>query len=104
MTIEESLRDTKSRTYGFNLNDNKTQKADRYIVWLLIAALAALVAWVVGYLAEKAKLHYDFHANSYKNTRVLSFVYLGTRIIKKEINFPYDCSAIIQEIFGGVQI
>lgn len=104
MTIEESLRDTKSRTYGFNLNDNKTQKAERYIVWLLIAALAALVAWVVGYLAEKANLHYDFQANSYKKTRVLSFVYLGTRIIKKDIYFLYDCRTIIQEIFRSVQI
>lgn len=104
MTIEESLRDTKSRTYGFNLNDNKTQKAQRYIVWLFIAALAALVAWIVGYLAEKAKLHYDFQANSNKDTRVLSFVFLGTRIIKKEINFLYDCCTIIQEVFGSAQI
>lgn len=104
MTIEESLRDTKSRTYGFNFNDNFTQKHQRYIVWLLIAALAALIAWVVGFLAEKLRLHYDFQANSYKNTRVLSFVYLGTRIIKKEINLLYDANIILQEIFGSAQI
>jgi hypothetical protein len=104
MTIEEYLRDTKSRTYGFNLNDNITQKAERYIVWLFIAALAALVAWVVGYLAEKAKLHYDFQANSYKDKRVLSFVYLGSRIIKKEIILVYDWDTILHEIFWGVQI
>ncbi|HHI9478114.1 TPA: hypothetical protein ACP9DX_002385 [Legionella anisa] len=104
MTIEESLRDTKSRIYGFNLNDNKTQKAERYIVWLFIAALAALVAWVVGCLAEKAKLHYDFQANSYKDKQVLSFGYLGARIIKKEINLLYDWNTIIQEIFEGILI
>lgn len=86
MTIEESLRDTKS-IYGFDLNNNKTQKPERYIVWLLIAALASLIAWVVGYAAEKAKLHYDFQSNSYKNRRVLSFVYLGSRIIKKKYCF-----------------
>lgn len=99
MTIEESLRDTKSTIYGFSFNDNKTQKPERYIVWLLIAALAALIAWIVGYLAEKAKLHYDFQANSYKERRVLSFVYLGSRIIKKNIALLYDFNEVIQEIF-----
>lgn len=87
MTIEESFRDTKSTMYGFSFNDNKTIKPQRYIVWLLLAALAALVAWLVGYMGEKINLHYQFQANTYRDRRVLSFVFLGCRIIKKKIKF-----------------
>lgn len=85
MTIEESFRDTKSVAYGLSMNENRTIKAERYTVWFLLAALASIIAWIVGYVAEKQGLHYDFQANTYRHRRVLSFFYLGCQIIRKNI-------------------
>lgn len=61
MSIEEALRDTKSILYGFSLNMNQTMKQERYIVWLLLAALAAVVAWIVGFVAEKISFIINFN-------------------------------------------
>lgn len=94
MTIEENFRDTKSVSYGLNLNSNKTIKPKRFVVWLMLAALASFIAWIVGYLAEKLNLHYDFQANTYKHRRVLSFFYLGCQIIRKKISIPINFELI----------
>jgi len=100
MTIEESLRDTKSIIYGFSFNLNQTIKPARYIVWLLLAALAALVAWIVGFLAEKNKLNLQLQANTYRHKRTLSFVFLWCRIISKNISLLYE-SICFEYIFQG---
>lgn len=88
MTIEEGFRDLKSSRYGFGMEQNKTIDQKRLIVWLMLAAVASLLAWVVGYSAEKNKIHYQFQANSIKHRRVLSFFYLGCRVIIKKIKIP----------------
>ena len=92
----ETHRDTKSTEFGFSLNENKTIKAERYTVWLMLASLAALIAWITGYAAEKQGMHYDFQANTYRHRRVLSFFYLGCQIIKKKIAIPIDLNKIQQ--------
>jgi len=84
MTIEENFRDTKSSRYGFSFDNNETIIPERFTVWMLLAALASLVAWLTGATAEQLKLHYDFQANSYKHRRVLSFFYLGCQVIRKK--------------------
>lgn len=94
MTIEGSFRDAKSIEFGFRFNENKTIKAERYTIWLMLASLAALIAWMVGYAAEANKLHYDFQANTYRHRRVLSFFYLGCQIVKKKIPIPIDFEEI----------
>ena len=101
MTIEENIRDTKSRTTGLSLNDNLTIQSKRYVVWLLIADLANFVAWVVGYIAEKMNLHYAFQANTYRHVRVLSFFYLGCQIIRKKIPIPIDFNIIYDGIWSA---
>lgn len=88
MTIEENFRDVKSNVTGLSMNDNITILAERFIVWLILSALASLIAWIVGYSAEKKGLHYDFQVNTYSSRRVLSFFYLGCQIIKKKIKVP----------------
>lgn len=101
MTIEEAFRDTKSTKYGFSFDGNHTIKSQRYIVWLLLAALASFVAWIVGFISEKNKIHYQFQANTYRQQRVLSFVFLGCRVIKKKINILFEwhkMSSIFQEM------
>lgn len=94
MTIEGSFRDAKSTEFGFSMNENKTINADRYTVWFMLASLASLIAWIIGYAAEKAGLHYDFQANTYRHRRVLSFFYLGCQIIRKKIEVPIDLEEI----------
>lgn len=100
MTIEESFRDTKSQYYGLSLNENITLNVKRYIVWILLAALVAFIAWIVGYSAEKLKLHHDFQANTYRHRRVLSFFFLGCQIIRKKIDIPIDLDDIQQNNWG----
>jgi len=94
MSIEENFRDMKSEVYGFSMNENQTIKSERYIVWLMLSALASFIAWIVGYSAEKMGLHYDFQANTYRHRRVLSFFYLGCQVIKKRINVPINFKQI----------
>lgn len=94
MTIEGSFRDTKSTEFGFSMNENKTINAARYTVWFMLATLASLIAWIVGYAAEQKKLHYDFQANTYRHRRVLSFFYLGCQIIRKKVEIPINLDEI----------
>ena len=94
MTIEGSFRDVKSTEFGFSLNENKTIKSARYMVWLMISTLAYLIAWIIGFAAEKISLHYDFQANTYRHRRVLSFFYLGCQIVRKKIDIPIQIEEI----------
>lgn len=82
MTIEENFRDTKSHRFGFGLEDNICFSPERITVWLMLVALATLVAFFVGRQVEKIGMHRQFQANSYTNRRVLSFVFLGCQAIK----------------------
>lgn len=100
MTIEESFRDTKSQRYGLSFNENTTIEAKRYIVWLVLAALASFIAWVVGYSAEQLNLHHHFQANTYRHRRVLSFFFLGCQIIRKQIDIPICIEKIQQHHWG----
>jgi hypothetical protein len=90
MQIEEGFRDLKSSAYGFSFEKAQSKKIERIEVLLLIAALASLIAWLTGLVAEKQHWHYHFQANSTKNTRVLSLFFLGCRLIKKKINIPIN--------------
>lgn len=94
MTIEGSFRDAKSTGFGLSLNENITTKAVRYTVWLMISTLAYLIAWILGFAAEKTGLHYDFQANTYRHRRVLSFFYLGCQILRKKIEIPIQLKEI----------
>jgi len=102
MTIEGSFRDAKSTEFGFSLNENKTIKAKRYAVWLMISTLAYIIAWIVGFAAEKAKLHYDFQANTYRHRRVLSFFYLGCQIIRKKLELLIELKEIQREAWDDL--
>ena len=102
MTIEGSFRDQKSTQFGFSMNENVTLMAERYTVWLLIASLASFIAWIVGYVAEQAKLHYDFQANTYRHRRILSFFYLGCQIIRKKIDFEIILHEVRQTAWDDV--
>lgn len=81
MQIEESFRDLKNHRYGFSFRDCLTRKRYRLENLLLISALAAFAAWLVGKVAEMKNLHRRYQANTIKNRSVLSTFYLGLEII-----------------------
>lgn len=81
MQIEECFRDLKSTKYGFGFEHVNTNHIYRLNVFFLIAMLATFIAWVIGWLAEKADLQSQYQANSVRSIRILSLFYLGCRII-----------------------
>jgi hypothetical protein len=81
MQIEEGFRDLKSTKYGFGFEHVNTNHVYRLNVFFLIAMLASFLAWVIGWLSEKAGLQSQYQANSIKSMRILSLFYLGCRII-----------------------
>lgn len=95
MVIEGSFRDMKSKRYGLSLETSKTHKRKRKVVWLLLCALATLWMWVVGREAERQKYHHHFQANSLRKRRVLSFVYLGCQVIRKQLAIPIDWDSLV---------
>ena len=90
MQIEEGFRDLKSSKYGFGFEEAFSKKIKRIEILLLIGMLAALMAWVIGYIGEGKKLQYQFQANSIKSRRVLSLFYLGCQILRKKIHFMFS--------------
>lgn len=88
MQIEEGFRDSKDPRYGFGLDQAFSRTKERYSVLLLIIALAALVAWLMGKVAHQQNAHKSYQANTITHRLVLSFVYLGRRIaIRGGISF-----------------
>jgi len=90
MQIEEGFRDLKSARYGFSFAYAKSQQPTRVQILLLIATLASLLAWFVGWVAEQQQLHLQFQANSIKHRRVLSLFYLGCQVIRRNINLSVN--------------
>jgi len=90
MQIEEGFRDLKSSRYGFGFENAYSNNPARIEILLLIAMLAAFIAWITGFVAEKNGLHYQFQSNTVKNRRVLSLFFLGCQVIRRKINISID--------------
>jgi hypothetical protein len=82
MQIEQNFRDDKSPRYGFSWRFSKSIGVNRMSVLCLIACIATLTLWFIGFEGEKRQLHYQFQANTIKNRRVLSFISLSKNILK----------------------
>lgn len=85
MQIEETFRDLKNPRFGFGLRHAYSRSPKRIEILLLVAMLASLIAWLIGYVIERKKLHYHFQVNSIKSKRVLSLFFLGCRAISRKI-------------------
>ncbi len=90
MQIEQNFRDDKSLRYGFSWRFSKSRGVGRISILCLIAFIASIVLWLVGYEAERRKWHKKFQANTIKNRRVLSFLTLAKQIIKHFKKFIYN--------------
>lgn len=105
MGIEESFRDCKNEYYGMGLRRSRSKNIERLQIILLIAMLAMFYLLMLGRAAETEGLQRHFQANTTKRKRVLSYVFLGRRIINHR---EYDISeellisafaALIEESF-----
>lgn len=81
MQIEEGFRDIKSHRFGLSLTYHRTSSVNRLQVLLLIATLAIVVLWLLGMAAVLRKKHYQFQANSIRNRKVLSIIFIGLQIM-----------------------
>jgi hypothetical protein len=81
MQIEESFRDAKSRRFGWALEEACTRRAERVDVMVLLAALASLLALMLGIAAEAAGLQRSFQANTLRSRRVLALTTLGRLVL-----------------------
>lgn len=85
MQIEQGFRDIKSSNHGFGLRDAYSRKIKRIRILLFIAMLATWIAWLIGVCMEQAKIQHQFQVNTIKKRRVLSYVFLGCRGIKRRV-------------------
>ena len=81
MQIEESFRDLKSTRFGLSLELHLTYQVERLQILLLIAALALMVAWLMGKATELTKQHWQYQANTVRTRKVLSTIFIGLKMI-----------------------
>lgn len=81
MQIEEAFRDLKSTRFGLSLELHRTYHVERLQVLLLIAALALLVAWLMGKATELSGQHRQYQANTVRHRVVLSTIFIGLKVI-----------------------
>ena len=84
MQIEEAFRDTKNAKLGVSLEFANSRTPERFDILLLIGALILYILWCIGFAAEQLNIHYSLQANTEKNRRVLSHIYLGREIVNDE--------------------
>jgi hypothetical protein len=88
MQIEQNFRDLKSSRFGYSFEYSYSNNIERIQSLLLIAMFATLIAYLIGVMFENQKKQYLYQANSLKNRRVLSLIYLGGQAFKKLKNIP----------------
>jgi hypothetical protein len=94
MEIEETFRDLKNHRWGFALRYAQTKRTERLEALLLIAALASLVLWMLGFAAKARRWTRFFQANTERRRDVLSIVFLGQQLW----NYPHltvTCTELI---------
>lgn len=99
MQIEQNFRDDKSPRFGFAWRESRTRDTVKIGALCLIATIAALIQWLIGFTAERQKMHYEFQANTVKSHRVLSFLFLGKQVIMHALE-----RLNIQSLFDAIEI
>ena len=94
MQIEEAFRDTKNAKLGVSLEFANSRTPERFNILLLIGALILYILWCIGFAAEQLNFHHSLQANTVKNRRVLSHIYLGREVIDDK-RYKVDDDVII---------
>lgn len=81
MQIEQNFRDDKSTASGLKWRFSRTRCPKKISVLILIAAIATLILWMIGFTAEKKNIQHDFQANTVRTYRVISYVFLAKQMV-----------------------
>ena len=79
MQIEESFRDLKT---GLNFNQSNARKKKRIEVLILISIVAQFVLFLLGMTVKLLGKDRRYQANSIKDRNVLSYQFIGLRVIR----------------------
>jgi hypothetical protein len=82
MKIEETFRDAKNHRFGWSLRHVQSRSADRLMVLLLLAGLAIVAVTLLGFEAERRRVHRAYQANTVAR-RVLSHFVLGLALLRR---------------------
>jgi len=82
MKIEHEFRDTKDERWGLGFRFSRTKNIHRLRILIMLSVLAIWLLWIIGMAAEAKNFHYHFQANSIKNKRILSLVFLAREVVK----------------------
>ena len=81
MQIELTFRDLKSHRFGWGFENARCRSTTRIAVQMMLAAVASLVALLVGLAADQDGIARRYQANTTRNRRVISLVTLGRAIL-----------------------
>lgn len=83
MQSEEAFRDLKDARFGVGLSLSHPTQAERFVILLLIAALAQLALWLVGHATVKAGYHWRYQANTTRCRLTVSMIALGLQVARR---------------------
>ena len=95
MQIELSFRDLKDDRWSMALVNARAGNGQRRQMLLLIAAVATFALWLIGLVAQSFGWQRHFQANTIRDRRVLSLVFLGREVYR---NPAYPIPAGILEL------
>lgn len=106
MQIEQNFRDDKSERFGFALRFSRSKGQKRLSILYLIAAIATYISILIGTAAENLNIHRTFQANTIRNRRVLSLIYLSRQVIRHSIEVITNKLLVkaLKSILGGIAI
>lgn len=81
MQVEELFRDDKNHRWGWGFEHSRTADRKRLEVLLAILAIASVAVLLVGWAAERQRLHRPYQANT-ERRRVLSLQTLGRLVLR----------------------
>jgi hypothetical protein len=82
MKLEETFRDAKNHRFGWSLRHVQSRSADRLTVLLLLAGLGIVAVTLLGFEAERRRIHRAYQANTVAR-RVLSHFVLGIALLRR---------------------
>ncbi len=88
MKIEETFRDAKNHRFGWSLRHVRSDSAERLTILMLLASLAIIAVTMLGFEAERHRLHRGYQANTVKQ-RVLSHFVLGLAVLRRGEHHPF---------------
>lgn len=83
MQIELTFRDDRGRRFGWQLDHSGSRTIERRQVLLLIAALATLMSWLAGLVAEREQRARAVHGGFCRARRTHSTVFTGRHALRR---------------------